>query len=153
MDLDEFEDLPGDKASHEKWELLGGRVVKTMVGARWEHHCITRNLAVFPDVMARCGGPLEPGATSIGNPAALAETVSPGTENRDRKEKWDLYRRLPSRQHYPLIERDAAMVVVMGRAGERDWTTRRVEGLDAETGLPPIGVTVPMRELYRDVCP
>ena len=40
MDLDDFEELLADKPRDEKWELIGGRVVKMMVGARWEHHFI-----------------------------------------------------------------------------------------------------------------
>jgi Uma2 family endonuclease len=45
MDLDDFEEYLADKPEHERWELIGGRVVKMMVGARWEHHLIVRNLA------------------------------------------------------------------------------------------------------------
>ena len=33
MDLDDFEEYLADKPEHEKWELIGGRVVKLMVGA------------------------------------------------------------------------------------------------------------------------
>ena len=45
MDLDDFEELLLDKPEQEKWELIGGRVVRGMVGARWEHHFIIRNVA------------------------------------------------------------------------------------------------------------
>ena len=34
MALDDFEELLADKPANEKWELLGGRVVRMMVGAR-----------------------------------------------------------------------------------------------------------------------
>ena len=37
MSLDDFEELLADKPADEKWELIGGRVVRMMVGARWEH--------------------------------------------------------------------------------------------------------------------
>ena len=45
MSLDDFEELLPDKPADEKWELIGGRVVRMMVGARWEHNCIIQNLA------------------------------------------------------------------------------------------------------------
>ncbi len=45
MSLDDFEELLADKPADEKWELIGGRVVRMMVGARWEHHLIAQNLA------------------------------------------------------------------------------------------------------------
>ena len=183
MDLDDFEELLADKPDNEKWELIGGRVVKMMVGARWEHHAITRNLtfafesrlrakdspcrifsesfwlkerfinlAAFPDVMVQCSGPLEKGAASLRDPVVLAEVISPGSENRDRAEKWELYRRLPSLRHYLLIDRDRPVIDVMERAGERDWLPmHRIEGLDSVVELAAIGMAVPLREIYRDV--
>ncbi|MGC1863559.1 MAG: hypothetical protein WA733_21175 [Methylocystis sp.] len=44
MSLDDFEELLADKPADEKWELLGGRVVRMMVGARWEHNRIVQNM-------------------------------------------------------------------------------------------------------------
>ena len=44
MDLDDFEELLADKPAHEKWELINGRVVRMMVGARWEHKRIVQNI-------------------------------------------------------------------------------------------------------------
>lgn len=40
MSLDDFEELLPDKPADEKWELLGDRGVRMMVGARWEHNRI-----------------------------------------------------------------------------------------------------------------
>ncbi|GJD74710.1 hypothetical protein CFIICLFH_2945 [Methylobacterium goesingense] len=34
MALDDFEELLADKPRNERWELIGGRVVRMMVGAR-----------------------------------------------------------------------------------------------------------------------
>jgi hypothetical protein len=44
MSLDDFEELLLDKPRDEKWELIGGRVIRGMVGARWEHKQIVLNL-------------------------------------------------------------------------------------------------------------
>ena len=182
MDLDDFEEYLADKPENEKWELIGGRVVKMMVGARWEHHRIVRNLAleienklcargancdvftetfwlkerflqlaVFPDVMVRCGEQLDRDATSLNDPLVLAEVVSPGSAERDRVEKSELYQRLPSLQHYVMVERDRPLVDVMDRADERTWATpRRVEGLDGMLELPAIDIEIAMRNrCYR----
>jgi hypothetical protein len=43
MALDDFEELLADKPADERWELIGGRVVRMMVGARWEHNYIIQN--------------------------------------------------------------------------------------------------------------
>ena len=183
MDLDDFEEYLADKPENEKWELIGGRVVKMMVGARWEHHFIVRNLArelenrllqkgarcdvftetfwlkehfvdlsVLPDVMVRCGPPLEPDVTSMNDPVVLAEVVSPGSAERDRVEKSELYRRLPTLQHYVMVERDRAVIDVLDRAEERSWRApRRVEGLHSVLELPAIDISIPLRDLYHRV--
>lgn len=45
MSLDDFEDLLADQPDDERWELISGRLVRMMVGARWEHNIIVGNLA------------------------------------------------------------------------------------------------------------
>lgn len=182
MDLDDFEDYLGDKPRNERWELIGGRVVKLMVGARWTHHRIVQNvnffvtdqlrkrgsdcrtftetfwlkqrflrLAVFPDVMVQCGPP-ERDVTSIDDPIVLFEIVSPGSEDRDRREKAALYRRLASLRHYVTIDRDFPRIEVLSRASERDWIDEEtIEGFDEMLRLPAIDLAIPLREIYRDV--
>ncbi len=181
MDLDDFEELLADKPRDDKWELIGGRVVKMMTGARWEHHLIVRNLdyniydrlrrvgspcrvyteafrlrersmdsSMLPDVMVRCG-PLPPGVTAWNDPAVLIEVLSDGSVGRDRVEKWRVYQRLPSLQHYVLVERDKPVIEVFDRAGEAWFKQRMIEGLDAVLDLSALGVTIPLAEIYRDV--
>ncbi len=182
MDLDDFEELLADKPRDEKWELIGGRVLKMMVGARWEHNFIIQNLsfaltgqlrargspcrvfaqsfymkntsvesAMLPDVMVRCGPSLVPGAASCDDPTVLVEVMSRGSEKRDRSEKWNVYRRLASLQHYVLVERDEVLIEVFDRTGDAGASRRILEGLDAVLDLPGLGVSVPLAEIYRDV--
>ena len=121
MDLDDFEELLADKPRDEKWELIGGRVVKMMVGARWEHHFIVR------------------------------EVVSEGSVGRDRVEKWRVYQKLASLQHYVLVERDKPVIEVFDRTGDAWSAERLIEGLDAVLELSAIEVTLPLAEIYRNV--
>lgn len=179
MDLDDFEELLADKPDNEKWELIGRRVVKMMVGARWDHNRIAANiltalmtglraagspcrpfaetfwlkqrfldLAVFPDIIVQCG-PLHREATSTDNPTVLFEIVSPGSEQRDRVEKWALYQRLPSLQHYVLVERKTIAVDVFDRV-EGGWLQRPriAEGMVV---LAAIDFSLPVAEMYREV--
>ena len=181
MDLDDFDDLLADQPRDERWELIGGRVVKMMVGARWEHHIVIQNLAfglrqrlrdngkncqvfsetfymksravesaTLPDVMVRCG-PIPPGATSLDDPLVLVEVMSRGSAGRDRSEKWNIYRRLASLQHYVLIDRDQALIDVFDRVGDAWAIHRTLDGLGATLDLPALGVSVPLAEIYRDV--
>jgi Uma2 family endonuclease len=181
MDLDDFEELLADKPAHEKWELIGGRVVRMMVGARWEHKRIVQNItsalltgfrargskcrpydetffmkkpelqsALLPDVMVRCG-PLDAGATSLEDPVVIFEVLSDGSAARDRTEKWDVYRQLPTLAHYVLVQRGNPVVEVRSRLGPA-WTGLTVsEGLNAVVELPAIGVSLPLRVIYEDI--
>jgi Uma2 family endonuclease len=179
--LADFEEMLIDRPEHEKWELIDGTIYKSMVGAAWEHHVIIDNiglavsnhlrtkgmpcrvfresfylkkafdeLAALPDVMVRCG-PLNPGQTSIEDPLILFEVVSKGSQSRDRLTKRVAYQRLPSLQHYILVERDSVMV---------DHYIRRDDGWhgeppltqpNAKLALKAIDFTLLIADIYRDV--
>ena len=181
MSLDDFEELLADKPRDEKWELIGGRVVKMMTGARWEHHLIVRNLDYnIYDRLRRAGspcrvyteafrlreramdssllpdvivrcGPMTPGATSLEDPTILVEVMSDGSVGRDRVEKWRVYQKLPSLRHYVLVERDKPVIEVFDRAGDAWFQQRLIEGLDAVLELSALDLAIPLAEIYRDV--
>ncbi|PWB81044.1 MAG: Uma2 family endonuclease [Methylocystaceae bacterium] len=181
MSLDDFEELLADKPADEKWELIGGRVVRMMVGARWEHNYIIQNLSNGLRERLRAKGspcrtliesfrlrdkpnessmlpdvivhcrPLEPGAASLPDPTVLVEVMSEGSKARDRFEKWAVYQKLPSLRHYVLVERDRAHIETFDKIGEVWAGVRILDGLAAELDLPAIGVGVPLAEIYRDV--
>ena len=180
MSFDDFEEALADKPRRERWELIGGRVVRSMVGARWEHNYLVQNIAFGLRDRLRaagspCGtltetffvkdpaleagllpdvivhcGPLEPGVTFIEDPVAVVEVLSIGTEARDRFEKWAVYQRMPSLRHYVLVARDRPHVEVYDRDGAV-WTLRIVDGLDGGLTLPALDLELPMREIYRGV--
>lgn len=179
--LDDFEELFADKPRDERWELIGGRLVCVPAGARWEHAQIVRNIAyalehgfatsgspcqtftetfylksrrldvaMLPDVMV-VGGDLEPGATSVDDPLVLFEVFSPGTEARDRVEKWYLYQQLGSLQHYVLVARDRPHLEAFDRI-DGVWSRwRPLEGLAAVLELPALGASLSLAEIYRRV--
>lgn len=180
MSFDDFEELLLDKPENERWELIGGRVIRGMVGARWEHERIAGNvyialqthfrrnnspcrafketfylkrrsldLAVFPDIIVRCGD-MERGSISIDDPTVLIEVLSPGTEARDRYEKGDLYKHVPSLMHYVLIHREKPYIEVQTRTAET-WTLDWLEGLDRKLNLPSIDFSMSLASVYEDV--
>ncbi len=181
MSLGDFEELLADKPRDEKWELIGGRVVKMMTGARWEHNYLVQNIggalrerlrgagspcrtltetfrlkeadlqsSLLPDVIVHCA-PLLPGASSLDRPTVLVEILLDGSVGRDRVEKWRVYQKLPSLQHYVLVERDRPVIEVFDRAGEAWFQQRLIEGLDATLDLSALDLTIPLAEIYRDV--
>lgn len=117
LSLDDFEELLADQPEGERWELIDGRVVRMMVGARWEHNRIIHNLSYelrrrFEENGSPCRvftetfrlqaesvrssllpdvlvtcRPLAPGAASLDDPTVVIEVLSGGTAQRDREEK------------------------------------------------------------------
>ncbi|MCP5015983.1 MAG: hypothetical protein GY938_12040 [Ketobacter sp.] len=72
MSLDDFEELLLDKPESEKWELIGGRIIRGMVGARWEHKQIILNLTLAINNLcmvnwqsSRCGNLIKSSAVSL----------------------------------------------------------------------------------------
>jgi Uma2 family endonuclease len=152
-----------------------------MVGARWEHNRIVANiltylmnglrtkgsncrpfaetfwlkqrfldLAVFPDVMVRCG-PLPPDTVSLEDPVVLFEVLSKGSVQRDRLEKWALYQRIPSLQHYVLVERDQIAVDLFDRTEGGFLQHPRAASADDILKLQALDFEMPVSEIYRDV--
>ncbi|MGB8735972.1 MAG: Uma2 family endonuclease, partial [Rhodomicrobium sp.] len=81
----------------------------------------------------------------------IVEVLSPGSEARDRHEKWALYQKLDSVKHYALVARDKAHVEVFSR-GEAEWSGFQVlEGLEAKLRLPAVDFEMPLADIYRDV--
>ena len=181
MSLDDFEDLLPDMPHDQRWELIDGRVIKAMVGARWEHNIISQNIAyglrqqlrarnapchVFLETFYMKNesiesatlpdvmvvcGALPVGATSVDSPVILVEVMSRGSASRDRNERWRAYRRLASLHHYVLVERDRPCIYVFDRTGEAWANLRSLEGLDAVLDLPALGLFLSLAKVYEDV--
>ena len=183
MDVDDFGDLLADMPNDRRRELIGGRVVIMMVGARWQHNVIIQDLAGalrqrFRQQGSDCRtfsetffveapslktttlpdiivrcGRLAEDATSLDDPKVLTEAVSPGSEGRDRVEEWKTYRELARLRHCVLVERDRAAIDVFDRLYD-GWAVRRtIEGFAADVCLPAVNASVPLSEIYEDVLP
>lgn len=181
ISLVDFEEMLLNRPEHEKWELIDGRVIKSMVGARWEHHQIISNVdfALQSHLRARNSacrvfretfylskdaddlnalpdvmvfcGKLEPRQTSIDNPLILFEVLSPGTAAHDRLAKRIAYQRLESLQSYVLIERDRVFVDAYRRRADGWHGDPPLERLDQSLALPEIELSLTLADIFRDV--
>ena len=84
----------------------------------------------------------------MNDPIVLVEVLSNGSVGRDRVEKWRVYQKLPSLQHYVLVEREMALIEVFDRAGDAWFNERMIEGLGAVLELSAIDVSIPLAEIY-----
>ena len=148
ISLAEFEEMLLEKPEHEKWELIDGRVYRSMVGARIEHHRLVRNIdralenhirrkklncevlretfflkADSADLSALPDlmvhcGEIPAGATFINDPVALFEVSSQLSDKRDRVDKRLAYQQIPSLDAYVIVALDRMLVDVYARDAE-----------------------------------
>ena len=183
VSLADFEEMLADKPEGEKWELIGGRVYKMMIGAAWEHKQIILNLTLavnnhlrsrnspcrgfdesfwLKDLSQDLGvfpdllvfcGPLQPGQTSIDDPIVLFEVVSKGSQARDRMTKRVAYQQLPSLRDYILVERDSIHVDHYVRRDDGWHGLPPLDTMSATLDLTTIELKLPVADIYRDVFP
>jgi Uma2 family endonuclease len=120
-------------------KLRGGpcRVFTSDLGVR----VLATGLATYPDASVVCG-PTERDPdkkTNVTNPRLLVEVTSDGTEEYDRGEKLEHYKRIPSLQAVIIVSHRDALVEVWARSpGTEAWTrTEARSGQSAKVaGMP-----------------
>lgn len=109
-------------------------------------------LTTYPDVSVVCG-PLERDPeddNAVTNPSVLVEVLSRSTEEYDRGDKFEHYKRIVSLRQYVLVSHRERRVEVWSRDHGDVWTS--VVALDGErAALPSIGANLDVRELYDAV--
>jgi Uma2 family endonuclease len=83
-------------------------------------------LCTYPDVSVVCGPrEVDPeSADAVTNPTLLVEVTSKSTEEYDRGEKFDHYRRIPSLREYVVASHRAPEIEVHRREPDGRWTRR-----------------------------
>ncbi|MBI5917563.1 MAG: Uma2 family endonuclease [Bacteroidetes bacterium] len=115
----------------------------------------TLNRSVYPDAAVVIGEPQfrDKKQRSITNPSLIVEVLSQSTEKKDRTEKFDGYRTLPSLREYVLVSQDEPLVEAYYLADpENDlWKISRANGLDASIRLESIDGVLALKDVYRRV--
>lgn len=94
----------------------------------------------YPDVMSVCDA-ADDNTLWIARPCVIVEVLSPSTESDDRQGKFQLYRTIPSLQHYILVAQDVPQVEVFARA--KAWRPEilfRGDAIDVCGGLARLTV-------------
>ncbi len=100
----------------------------------------------YPDAMVLCKA-VDGKLTVVHDPVVVFEIVSPSTERVDRFVKSAEYRSTPSIQAYVMLQQDFIGATVFRRAG--DVWTADTYGAGATMDLSPIGIDLPIDELYE----
>lgn len=115
---------------------------------------LATGLATYPDVTVICGevapDPADPQRRTATNPTLLVEVLSPSTEEYDRGEKLEHFKRIDSLREILLVAHDRILVEVWRRTGAAAWTREqhREGGLVQLVG---IAAELPVDEVYGEV--
>jgi Uma2 family endonuclease len=106
----------------------------------------------YPDVVVAPSPPRleDEEADTLLDPLVIAEVLSPSTEEYDRGEKLDGYRRIPSLTDYLLVSQDRVRVDHYRRSGT-EWTLRIVTGRTASIPFPELGCELALVRVYENV--
>ena len=104
----------------------------------------------YPDVTVVCGERHGDDADDIlVNPVAIFEVLSPSTEKYDRGLKFQLYRSIDSLKEYILVNQEQVRIERFTRQQDGTWTLHDYLGPDEELTIGALGVTIPLRRIYR----
>lgn len=108
-------------------------------------------LSTYPDVSVVYGSADrdERDVNAITNPVVLVEVLSPGTEEYDRGEKLEHYKRIPSLREVLFVAHDARRLEVHRRRPDGSWSVADSAATDA-VRLDALGCDVPVAAVYRD---
>jgi Uma2 family endonuclease len=103
---------------------------------------IDRYQSYQPDGMVICGEPLSDDALEVPEPVIVVEVLSPSNALKDLRDKLQGYFRVPSIQHYLVVDPDEKLVIHHAR-GEGDVVATRIVS-EGSLALDPPGLTLPV---------
>jgi Uma2 family endonuclease len=178
MTVEEYFSFTDTRPDNEKWELIEGDPI-LHASPSGLHHRILKNLIYLlanierersrsweaipgigvrvsdtslpePDVMILPASQIgmNPGSRQTSEVIVTFEILSPSTADRDLHWKRAAYTALPSLSHYVVIAQDAVEVVIFSR--DRGFAERRYRSLSDFIELQPLGISLPLEEIYRN---
>ena len=175
MTVEEFLAFTESRPDGERWELIEGVAVlnpsptqwhqvvcsnlvaflmshKTTYGASWipmpgvsTRVPISRNSLPQPDVYVQEGPPADSSITE--DALVIFEVLSRSNSRRDREWRKRVYASVPNCQHYVTVTTKPAEIIRHDRSS--GWQEATMTGLIETLPLPAIGVTIPLRDIYR----
>ena len=162
----------------DRYELVDGQPLKMMSGAKNVHDDIAVNLIVLlgnrlrgrgcrpftgdgsletrpgqirrPDVGVDCG-PRDPNATMAALPKLVIEAPSPNECDFDSFRKREEYKGVASVDYILLVEPNEPIVAFWSRDPTRQWTERRVRGLEETIEISELAIALNLGAIYEAV--
>lgn len=176
LTLEEY--LEFEEASPERHEFVAGEVF-VMAGVTKRHNTISGNIVsllhaaakggrchvyfeavklraaedviYYPDVMVICDDSDMESAIAR-DPCLVVEITSPSTARIDRREKLEMYRRIPSLKAYVIVEQAWRRVDRHWRDGTGEWQRDELVG-EGTISVPCPETTLTLDEIYEGLAP
>ena len=114
-------------------------------------HIEAQGIFYYPDILLTCD-PRDDQELYKTRPCLIVEVLSASTERTDRREKWLVYRQIPSLRYYLLVSADSRRVEYRARNADGAWEAAL---LDAGGSLPircgDYRAELTLDDLYEDV--
>jgi len=107
---------------------------------------IDARTAFEPDALVYCGTEVDLSSLEIPNPIVIVEVLSPSTRRIDASKKLAAYFRLPSVEHYLIVDLDQRLILHHARAGGDTILTRIVR--EGAITLEPPGLQMSLADVF-----
>ena len=126
----------------------------TPVGSDQRVHVKNKSSFLYPDLSVVCGQPEfleDKKPDTLLNPVLLAEVLSASTRDKDRGEKFMLYRQIPSLQHYLLLDSESVHAELFSLNEQGHWVLTETRELSAVLDLAALDCQLPLAAVYAGV--
>jgi len=112
-----------------------------------------KGLFTYPDIMVICGKPepYENRNDTLTNALVIIEVLSDSTQSYNRKEKFELYRALPTFQEYILIHQHKVHVEQYTRETLNKWIFAEYDQLTDILKLGKVNFQIALQDIYYRV--
>lgn len=122
------------------------------MGSQMRVHVPTMQAHLYPDMtVSRYPEYTNDPVEALLNPLLIIEILSPHTELTDRREKFQIYRALPSFREYLLVSQESPLIERFYLRDDGQWEFDDVAGLDSSITLKSIDCTLTMSDVYQNV--
>jgi Uma2 family endonuclease len=144
-----------ERAGHAKVKFAIQDALRTAIGrAGLPCHMLPGGMTVRidaytahePDALVYCGDELPDSAIEVPNPVIVVEVLSPSTRHIDASAKLAGYFRIPSVQHYLIVDPDRRFVIHHARRAGDVLATRVVH--EGSIALAPPGIDVAVGDFF-----
>jgi Uma2 family endonuclease len=121
-------------------------------GSDMRVHIPSNTLFTYPDLSIVCGDPQSRNNDDMNflNPTIIVEIMSPSTKNYDRKDKFELYKEIPTLREYILVD-SLSMLVEAWYLQDGSWTLKEYNSPNEDLHLRSVSVSVLLAEVYNGV--